>query len=226
LIRRYSPFLRVLLMTTDAVLAALTAWAVYGLRFQLFPGAPDPTVFQPPGAPLALYATAWVAILYFRREYRLRAHWSVRSEISGVLHAIAWLAAGIIIVLFFLDLSTASRLFLLVLFPVQAAVTIATRLLLRLMFVLVRSRGYNSRNVLIVGTGREATDFARLIVTNPNLGLRVIGFIGPPRAARSAARPILGAIGDFESTLQSRVVDEVAICLPASQRARPTPSRG
>jgi len=218
LIRRYSPFLRALLMTADAVLAALTAWVVYKLRFQLFPGEPDPTVFQPPVAALVLYAAAWVAILYFRGEYRLRAHWTVRSEISGVLHAIAWLAVLTVGVLFFLDLSTASRLFLFLLFPIQGAVTIATRLLLRLMFVVVRSRGYNSRTVLIVGTGREAIDFARLIDTNPNLGLRVIGFIGPPLAAGSAAMPNLGDIADFESTLLDRVVDEVAICLPASQR--------
>ena len=202
-------------MTMDAVLTVLTALAVYQLRFRLFPGDPDPTVFRPEWAALAVYAGMWVTTLYFRGEYRMRARWTVRSEIRGILRAIAWLAAATIVVLFFVDLGTVSRLFLLLLFPIQAAVTIGTRIALRAGFGFLRRNGRNTRYVLIVGTGRDAIAFARLLADNPYLGLQVLGFVGPPRAPNSAATPRLGDIDDFASVLKGRVVDEVAICLPA-----------
>ncbi len=170
-------------MSVDAALAVLTAMAVYQVRFRLFPGEPDPAAFQPAWAALTVYAGLWVTILYFRGEYRMRAHWTVRGEVSGIIRAIAWLAAVTIVVLFFIDLSTASRLFLLLLFPIQAAVTISTRIALRTGFGILRRNGRNVRYVVIVGTDTEATAFARLIAGNPYLGLRVVGFVGPQRPA-------------------------------------------
>ncbi len=219
MIRRYGSMLRALLMTADAVLAALTAVAVYQMRFLVFPGDSDPTVFNPPAAALAVYAGLWVLILYLRGQYRLRAHWTVRSEVVGVLQAVLWLAAACFVVLVFLKLDTASRLFLLLLFPVQAAVTIITRILIRVMFTELRRRGRNGRNVLIVGTGKPAVDFARLITGRGYLGLQVAGFVGVKPPTRPADWPYLGDVDALEAILQDHVIDEVAICLPSSQLA-------
>jgi len=202
-------------MTVDAALAVLTALAVYQVRFRLFLGDPDPAAFQPAWAALTVYAVLWVTILYFRGEYRMRAHWTIRGEVTGIVRAIAWLAAVTIVVLFFIDLSTASRLFLLLLFPIQAVVTVSTRIALRTGFGILRRNGRNVRFVLVVGTGTDATEFAKLIAGNPYLGLRVIGFVGPAQAAEPGAAPRLGDIEDFASILGGRVVDEVALCLPS-----------
>ena len=206
-----------MLMAADAVLAVVTALVVYQVRWLLFPGSPDPQAFSPAWASLALYAGIWVLILYLEGQYRLRAQWTVRSEVVGVVRSVALLALVSVVLLFVLNLSTGSRLFLLLLFPVQTAVTIATRIALRGTFQVLRSRGTNMRNVLIVGTGEQAIAYANLISGHAYLGLRVSGFIGTERPMGETTWPYLGGFETLGTALHEGVVDEVAICLPASQ---------
>jgi len=216
MIRRYGTVLRALLMGADGILAALTALIVYELRFLLFPGDADSAFQDAAWAALVLYSGLWVIVLYLRGQYRLRAHWTVTSDIAGVVGATVWLAVISIVVLFIVNLSSTSRGFLLLLFPIQGLVTIATRIALRWVFMWARSRGMNRRNVLIVGTGDAAIAFADLVTSHSYLGLRVMGFVGdsPPRIGRAR---YLGALEVLEDILHGDVVDEVAVCLPASQ---------
>ena len=77
-----------------------------------------------------------------------------------------------------------------------------------------------TRYVLIVGTSKASQKFANMIESHRELGLRVIGHLGEPnRDARPLRRPILGRLEDAEDVLHARVVDEVAICIPASSWA-------
>ena len=121
-------------------------------------------------------------------------------------------------VLFLFKLPDVSRLFLLVLFPVQAAVTIATRVVIRLVMERLRREGRNLRYVLVLGADERAQEFAATLESHPELGLRIAGFLSdkPFQAIRSPWKR-LGMLNELERILHSRIIDEVAICLPFEQ---------
>ena len=55
--------------------------------------------------------------------------------------------------------------------------TVSSRLLLRVILAAVRKRGRNLRDMVIVGTNGRALEFARRLVSRPELGYRIAGFV-------------------------------------------------
>jgi len=139
-----------------------------------------------------------------------------------VLRADLLLAFATFSALFLFKLPDVSRRFLITLFVLQAVVTLASRLSIRLGLRVLRDRGHNRRFVLVVGTGVAARRFADRVERHRALGLRVIGHLGLEAGGPTAMvgpRPVLGTLDDIEDILHGRVVDEVAICLPPEQVA-------
>lgn len=186
----------------------------------------------------ALYSVSWVVTLWLFGLYRLRVRWSARTELVDIARALLLLAVATFALLFWLKLPNVSRQLLLILFPVQLIITMVSRSVLRGVVATLRARGMNSRYMLIVGAGPGARAFAERIALRPEMGLHVIGHLSgpvgdredaetsmgwlspPSRAGRPPVRhAILGTIDDIEDILHSRIVDEVAICLPSSQLA-------
>jgi exopolysaccharide biosynthesis polyprenyl glycosylphosphotransferase len=83
-----------------------------------------------------------------------------------------------------------------------------------------RQRGHNVRNIIVVGTGPEATAFTELVHDHSVLGVQVIGYLGdrPPIADRDAG--FFGAYENLPRILRYEVVDEVAICVPQDEWPR------
>ncbi|MGO9178344.1 MAG: sugar transferase [Candidatus Limnocylindrales bacterium] len=218
MIRRYGAELRALLMLVDAAVALCLPVAVSAFRF----GSDWPTVWRlalpEPALFLGLYAAGWVTVLALNGLYRPRAHWSVRSEAAALFRAVVMMVLTCLAILFWLKLPDVSRLFLIVLFPVQYFATLVSRLALRWGFEALRRRGRNLRYVLVLGAGPRAQAFAAKIEDHRALGLTVIGFLDDnPDVATSTRWPYLGGLDQLEALLHERVVDEVAICLPFTQ---------
>ncbi len=218
MIRRHGRALQALLVAVDAALAAAVLLGLSYLRF----GAdwayywrqtiPEPLIF------LATFAAAWVVVLWFQGLYRVRARWSIASEALAVVRATIVMALVSLSFLFFFKLPDVSRLFLLALFPVLAALTLAVRALLRWAFEILRARGMNVRYLLVVGAGPRGRRFADQVLANPALGLQVAGFLDDgPREPLPPDWPLLGRLEDLQEILHSRVIDEVAVCLPFAE---------
>jgi exopolysaccharide biosynthesis polyprenyl glycosylphosphotransferase len=216
-IRRYQTQFQALLVLADATLATLVVLAVSMVRYgSHWSGA---WAGQLPDAPLflAAYAATWVGVLAFYGLYRPLAPWGVRHDAIAVTQATVLFALILFAALYFLRLSDVSRLLLLTVFPIQALVTVGCRAVLRSAFFALRRRGRNLRYMLVVGTGGSARAFAERLESHPELGLRIVGFVGPeapdlPRRFRQ-----LGPIEAMAETLHSTVVDEIAICLPLDE---------
>ena len=175
----------------------------------------------------ALFGIAWVAALWYRGLYRLRTRWQLRSEALDILRATILVAALTLSALFLFKQENVSRLFLATLFMAQPLVTLAGRAALRAWFTRLRSRGHNSRYMLVVGTGRLARDFADRVESHPGLGIQVIGHLAVPgETPGELDRPVLGTIEEIGQIFHTRVVDEIAVCLdPAFLRYRDPVSR-
>ena len=217
MIRRHGTQLRALLAIADATVVVALVLALSYWRF-----GPDWPSFwrQSLGDPflfVGLYAATWVIVLALNGLYRPRARWSMRSEARDVLRATAAMVVITLSVLFLAHLPDVSRLFLAVLFPSQALAALGVRASLRLGFEWLRERGYNVRYLVIVGAGPRGRAFAEKIESHRALGLRILGFVDDDRdlaAGLSPRWPNLGSLADLETVLHTRVVDEVAICLP------------
>jgi exopolysaccharide biosynthesis polyprenyl glycosylphosphotransferase len=163
---------------------------------------------------IGTFAVLWPSVLWLSGLYRLRARWTVRTELVDLVRAGLFAAAIAFAVLFLAKLPDVSRLFLLTLFPSQVALTLGTRLALRMAFAFLRARGHNTRYMLIVGAGPAAQRFADRVERHAELGLLVVGHLQAAGETPQVTRAIHGTIEDIERILHERVIDEVAICLP------------
>jgi exopolysaccharide biosynthesis polyprenyl glycosylphosphotransferase len=166
----------------------------------------------------ACYGLAVVSVLWLQGLYRLRTRLSIRREVIDVLVAILLLAVVVFTTLYLLKLPNVSRLFLILLFPLQAVLTLISRASIRAFFVRLRSRGYNARYMLVVGANGAGKAFADSVEGHVELGLRPIGYLAAPNDPSPSAtwdlrRPVLGTVDEIQDVLHGTVVDEVAICL-------------
>ena len=209
--------LRVALMLGDGFSAVLVFLGVSALRFR--DGDPTAVWLRDAGIDIrlaaALFALTWVATLWAMGLYRLSVRWRLWTELRDIARTALVVVAITLSTLFIFKQEDVSRLFLAILFVVQPAVTLASRVLLRFGFEAIRRQGHDARYMLIAGTGRLAQDFAERVESHPGLGMQIIGHLSAPgEKRRVVTRPILGSVDDIEEILHSRVVDEVAVCLP------------
>jgi len=208
--------LRVALMLGDGASAVAVFLFVSFIRFQ----DGDPLgIWRDAGIDIRVAAVAfaftWVAILWLNGLYRLRTRWRLWSETRDIVKSTLFVVAITLSALFLFKQEDVSRLFLALLFVAQPAVTLFGRAVLRFGFAHARSRGYDPRFMLVAGTGHLAQEFADRVERHPGMGMRIIGHLSVPgEAEHIVTRPILGTIEQIENVFHSRIVDEVAVCLP------------
>jgi exopolysaccharide biosynthesis polyprenyl glycosylphosphotransferase len=175
----------------------------------LFPVAPT---FDAYTVLLLLILPIFAPLLYsvgFHRSHRTvplgEEIWSVGKVAFGGTAILTLFVYG-------LRLEFVSRWFLAVFGIVVFFFLSATRVALRLLSRWVRTRGYNFRTVLLVGTGPKASKLADFIEAHPHWGFNVVGYLDDDNGGeiRMANRwTCLGRIADLETTLLREVVDEV-----------------
>jgi len=221
MIRRHLTALRLGLLGADALSAIGLFVALSWFRFGSDWADQWRRIGVDPIALAAIWAGVWVSALWLMDLYRLRARWSIRSEARAVLQAAMLIAVATFSALFLFKLPDVSRLFLLALFAAQTVVTFGIRLTIRAILSVLRDHGYNTRYILVIGTGPAARRFADRIERRRALGLRVIGHLAlePGGPQTTGRRPVLGLVDEVEDIIHSRVVDEIAICLPSEHVA-------
>jgi len=91
----------------------------------------------------------------------------------------------------------------------------AEKSLLRVGLGLIRGKGYNFRNILIVGTPANARTFLRLVEQHKDWGLRITGILKVPNGSETfqVNYPILGAMENLVDVCKQQTVDEVIFCV-------------
>ena len=158
------------------------------------------------------YATFVIGLLAWAGTYRLRLPAEWRGQVSDLMRTLAVLVAVTLSSLYFFRLEDVSRAFLAMFFTLSAMGFLGARLAVRLVFKTLRARGRQSRHMVIVGAGRRAGDLLRHLTDRPDLGVKVVGYLGAPGELQG--QQCLGDVGDLARVLASQVVDEVAVCLP------------
>jgi exopolysaccharide biosynthesis polyprenyl glycosylphosphotransferase len=78
---------------------------------------------------------------------------------------------------------------------------------------------HNPQRLLLVGSNPRAHNFALHVMTQPQLGYHIVGYIDDPPNGQgyyplSLTLKYLGSLQDFEAVIEREIIDEVVISLP------------
>lgn len=221
MIRRHATALRVILAVVDAASALIALALATTIRFGTAVAFDWQSALVDPIVVFVAVGFGWPAVIWAHGLYRLRARLTLRRDVTDVLRATLTFGAGLLALLYVFKLQDVSRAFLLVLVPLLAIGTIASRLAIHALLTVLRERGRNARYVLVLGATDTSQQFADLLESQPALGLRVIGhLVMGGEQATGLTRPILGTVDELEDVLHGQIVDEVAVCLPLTESSR------
>ena len=165
-----------------------------------------------------LLVFAWHLIFSLSGLYTSRRLSNRRGEIGDLIKATSLGTFVILLGAIVFHITLVTAVFLALFWLVSTCLTVASRLLLRVILAAVRKRGRNLRNIVIVGTNGRALAFARRLISLPELGYRIAGFVDQNwqglEAFRRSGYALTSDFGGFPLFLRKSVVDEVVMALP------------
>lgn len=166
---------------------------------------------------LILVAPLWAFLLGrygIYRSWRLGTTWDViwaifKASILTILFAGAFF--------FIFKIKFVSRIFFIMFGVFGFLGLVSEKIVLFSIMHGIRKRGYNFRQILIIGTGRRAGEFIRRIKSHPEWGLRIIGAI-EDEAGRGVDSvegvKVIGDLAAIPEILHQVAVDEVVVVVP------------
>lgn len=154
----------------------------------------------------------WSVLFYYFNLYesqRTKTFWKEAWKLTQISFCGTLLLMAIV---FVAKADYISRFFVILFGCLSFLFLFIERLILRTFLRAARKRGYNFRNILVVGTGRRAREVAEIVSKNKHWGLKLIGFVSDnpeTKIERVGKSPVLGHVADLPSMLQNDVVDEL-----------------
>ena len=168
---------------------------------------------------LPFLVITWGMLLYFLGMYESFRVKKIRDILFTVFKAFIF---GLVIFasyLYLFKLQYVSRVFIIVVFVFAAVLISIEKIALLLFFRLTRKRGYNFRNILIVGTGKRAQHFIGLVHKHAEWGLRIVGLVDEDvtKAGKTIdGCKVLGTFKDMPYIIHNNIIDEVVFVVPRS----------
>lgn len=242
MIRERKQTLKISFVALDAVLAFLAFLAAVTLHFyvisperrELFVPASDAWLIPGIGLPTnphlqILFAYSQIGMLLTVVEilvflavdlYRPRTALQPLREMLYIVRAVGIALVIVLALLFFYRGLSYSRAVVVY----SAALTVLFlsigHSLLRQYLVFLHGKGQNVRNLLIVGTGKNAERFVGRLEKYSMYGFRIVGLVGPVAGAdRSLRRLILGPVSKMAAICEREQIDSIVVALDAGSQA-------
>ena len=166
----------------------------------------------------AVYMTCWLYLSVRFHLYSSRRGSRFKEEMWDICKTASLCLMMASVSAFFIRQFPVSRIFLIHLWVFQTLLLIASRFLFMQSLQYIRRRGYNYRNVLIIGHNSRSVEMTKRIEGTPDLGLRILGVVDSLERRGTGQtlkeRDLMGTLEDLETILRKNVVDEVLIFLP------------
>ncbi|HEY5611455.1 MAG TPA: sugar transferase [Thermoanaerobaculia bacterium] len=183
-----------------------------------------PTGLYPISEYLKIYPVVliiWSLLFFTHHSYHSHRTVPVKRETLTTLQIVALGNVCLATVAYLIPLRELSRTWFLLFGGLCALFLMVEKIALRLIARYVRSRGFNYRTILIVGTGRHAREIARLIEEHTYWGYKILGFISDGHKLPNgwSRYPILGTMGELRHILESgtnrtrEAIDEVVFAV-------------
>lgn len=166
----------------------------------------------------AVFVGVWCLVATDRRLFASRRDASLTELLAAVVKT-AIIALGFSVLLVaFLKRGTLEQDFIMYYGLGTLLAVVLCRMAVRLVLWSIRRRGYNYRQVLIIGANERAKHFAEVIRDHEEYGYLLVGVLDDEPERMDVFDPVkteyLGKTEDLERILQERVIDEVYISLP------------
>lgn len=200
----------------DLALTSIAFFAAFFIRDLLLPRI-DPAHFPTGLFPLSEYLKIyplvliiWSVLLFSYNSYHSHRTVPLTREALTTIRVVFVGNVLLATLAYLLPLRQLSRAWFVLFACIAAVLLVAEKVLVRGLARWVRSKGLNYRTVLIVGTGRRATDIARMIVGHTYWGYKILGFVSDGhRLSNGWARyRIYGNVPDLKRILETHEVSE------------------
>ena len=168
---------------------------------------------------LPFYLLLWSVMLRSVRVYesfRVKDTFDILLSMSeGLFFSVAFFGAY----LYLFRIESVNAGFLLYLMIATAFILCLEKIGLIYFFRYVRSKGFNFRVLLIVGTGERAAQFVSLVNQHREWGYRVLGLIDEKKEKADQeieGVKVIGSFADLPGILHNNVVDQVMFIVPRS----------
>jgi exopolysaccharide biosynthesis polyprenyl glycosylphosphotransferase len=219
MIRENTQLLRRLLLIADLCLIAFSFQVC--LDWYLLVD-PRPVRFAFFDSFMLVAAAVWGLMLMSCPEcysFRGKSQWQVlKATLSASLKASAILVA----LVFYFDLPNLNRSNVAIFLASGTLLLVLARIVLHVSLEFYRKRGYNRQNLIIVGSGKQAFIYAEAVLSNPQWGVKPLGFIelkeNPENPFKTTMWryndiPCIGRLEDLPGIIKSRQVDWVVYTL-------------
>jgi exopolysaccharide biosynthesis polyprenyl glycosylphosphotransferase len=227
MLREKERFIIRLMKVTDAlVIAASFIVAYFVTLFVRQVGDFGPLAYAERGIPNFLKAYFWLAVVTIPAWIRLMSADGVYTNFRTKLFIeICWrvlrtgVASAFVLgsVVFILKMELTSRMYVAVFVAVALGGLFLSKAAWRWFLDYISRQGYNLTNLLIVGTGKRAQEFIRLVHAHANWGLKIVGLVDddPKFLGKTVLDyPVIGRIRDIPRILRDHVVDRVIFVVP------------
>ncbi|HEV7768299.1 MAG TPA: sugar transferase [Thermoanaerobaculia bacterium] len=200
----------------DLVLTSVAFFTAFFIRDRFLPVL-DPVHFPTGLFPLAEYLKIyplvliiWSLLFFSYNSYHSHRTVPLTKEALTTIRVVVVGNVLLATIAYLLPLRQLSRAWFVLFACIAAVLLVAEKVLVRVLARWVRSKGLNYRTVLIVGTGRRATDIARMIVGHKYWGYKILGFVSDGhRLSNGWARyRIYGNVPDMKRILEAHEVGE------------------
>jgi len=118
--------------------------------------------------------------------------------------------------LIFTRIGHGSARFLIFFYVVLLASFSLWRIAMRLFVKVYRRKGYNAKNVIIVGAGKNGLELYKVLKNDMAYGFNVYGFFDDNEALRGTLPNYLGAVADTADFIATHHVDEIYCTIPGA----------
>lgn len=221
MIRKNQEFLNRVNILLDMALVILSYILASWLRFDFFDGSENNMAVV--SGKTILLAFAYSLMLFFLLSMfgfynttRMRKlFWKARTIFFAVT-----LSTLVATALFFVfRLVDFSRGVILAFYLFTLFFLIGKYAFMRLVLSRFRSKGYNLKHVVVIGTGNLAQQYKDDVTGQPDLGFHVLGFVGNPNQLKDGEAH-LGAFDKLDDVLKSTEISEVVIALDPEEYNR------
>lgn len=163
----------------------------------------------------AITLPVWPATFALNRLYLARSVARPSEEAWRIVKSTIIVTSGLVVVAFgALDMSL-SRFWILSIALFVPLCLVIERTAARRIFARLRRTGAMVRPVVIVGTDPEALDLMHAMYQRPELGYRVVGFVGQDEAGGRDGCEVLGRLDDAETVMAAIGATGAIISLPS-----------
>jgi len=203
------------MILADIVVAVASFLLAYYIRNSVEPLAP----IQDYALPVVIFIVLWTSCLFFSEMYRSFRLKKI-SEILFSIYQTTYISFFIFVgVCYLFHITEISRVLVVLMFVNIAGLTAIEKLSMILFLRWLRQKGFNYRNVLVVGTGPRAQRLVHELDGNKDLGFKIIGLLDQDAAMVGrtvAGYPVIDVLSNLPKVTRDHVVDQVFFVVPRS----------